>query len=256
MATRARELLDRSRVLLDRSRVAAAQFLAPHQRDIRLTRPHPVIEASRSQAVQPASESALVALCSSMALRDLNLVDSLLAKLEEMESKEQNQDRLGELFQLDHLAARLRRNAENLRILAGRDAGEPAASTSSLVDVIRAAMSSIDHYSRITIGRMVSLGVVGFVAEDLSRLLSELLDNAANQSPPSSTVAVGAHLTEQGSVLLRIEDQGIGLPLERLAELNGRLSAEPVLDSGSVRHMGLAVVGRICRKPPGPACRP
>jgi signal transduction histidine kinase len=148
-----------------------------------------------------------------MALRDLNLVDSLLAKLEEMESKEQNQDRLGELFQLDHLAARLRRNAENLRILAGRDAGEPASSTSSLVDVIRAAMSSIDHYSRITIGRMVSLGVVGFVAEDLSRLLSELLDNAANQSPPSSTVAVSAHLTEQGSVLLRIEDQGIGVPL-------------------------------------------
>jgi anti-sigma regulatory factor (Ser/Thr protein kinase) len=92
---------------------------------------------------------------------------------------------------------------------------------------------------------MVSLGVAGFAAEDLSRLLSELLDNAANQSPPNSTVGVSAHLTEQGSVLLRIEDKGIGIPPERLAELNSRLSGNPVLDSDSVRHMGLAVVGRI-----------
>jgi hypothetical protein len=165
-----------------------------------------------------------------------------------MESKEDDQDRLGELYRLDHLATRLRRNAENLRVLAGRDAGEPSSDTSTLVDVIRAAMSSIDHYSRITIGRMVSLGVAGFAAEDLSRLLSELLDNAANQSPPNSTVGVSAHLTEQGSVLLRIEDKGIGLPPERLAELNGRLSANPVLDSDSVRHMGLAVVGRIANR--------
>jgi anti-sigma regulatory factor (Ser/Thr protein kinase) len=239
--------LDRSRVLLDRSRLAAAQFLAAPPRHP--PRPPRVIEARQESVATPAEdEGALVGICSSVALRDLNLVDSLLAQLEEMEAKEQDQERLSELYRLDHLAARLRRNAENLRILAGRDAGEPASDSSSLVDIIRAAMSSIDHYSRVTIGRVVYLGVVGFAAEDLSRLLAELFDNAANQSPPGSPVGVSAHLTEQGSVLLRIEDEGIGLPQERLDEINSRLGSAPVLDNESVRHMGLAVVGRLARR--------
>jgi two-component sensor histidine kinase len=244
-------LLDRSRVLLDRSRVAAAQFLVAPPRHG--PQPPRVIEAPRETTapVGPAVNAdgeVLAGVCSSVALRDLNLVDSLLAQLEEMEAKEQDQERLSELYRLDHLATRLRRNAENLRVLAGRDAGEPDSDSSSLVDVMRAAMSSIDHYSRITIGRVVSLGVVGFVAEDLSRLLSELFDNAANQSPPSSPVGVSAHLTEQGSVLLRIEDEGIGLPIERIAELNDRLDTAPALDNDSVRHMGLAVVGRLAER--------
>jgi signal transduction histidine kinase len=242
MATRARELLDRSRVLLDRSRVAAAQFLAQPSAP---AQPPRIIEAAPRRT---GGEDALVGICSSVALRDLNLVDSLLAQLEEMEAKEQDQERLGELYRLDHLATRLRRNAENLRVLVGRDAGEAASETSSLVDVMRAAMSSIDHYSRVTIGRVVSLGVVGFAAEDLSRLLAELFDNAANQSSPSSAVGVSAHLTEQGSVLLRIEDEGIGLPQARLAELNESLGSSPSLDSDSARHMGLAVVGRLAAR--------
>jgi anti-sigma regulatory factor (Ser/Thr protein kinase) len=242
MATRARELLDRSRVLLDRSRIAAAHFLAQPAVPVQAPR---IIEAAPSAPRSTGGEDALVGICSSVALRDLNLVDSLLAQLEEMEAKEQDQERLGELYRLDHLATRLRRNAENLRVLVGRDAGEAASETSSLVDVMRAAMSSIDHYSRITIGRVVSLGVVGFAAEDLSRLLAELFDNAANQSSPNSAVGVSAHLTEQGSVLLRIEDEGIGIPPARLADLNKSIENAPPLDSDSARHMGLAVVGRL-----------
>ncbi|SNQ47276.1 Signal transduction histidine kinase [Frankia canadensis] len=191
------------------------------------------------------SAEALSAICSDVALRDLNLVDSLLSLLEELEAREQDAERLAELYQLDHLAARLRRNAENLRVLAGRDASDTAAETTPLVDVIRAAMSSIDHYSRVTIGRVVPLGVVGFAAEDVSRLLAELLDNATKSSPPTTPVRVGVHLTEQGSALLRVEDEGIGLPPERLHLFNDRLRAAPILDDDAVRHMGLAVVGRI-----------
>ncbi|WP_158892264.1 ATP-binding protein [Amycolatopsis anabasis] len=246
MATRARELLDRSRSLFGRSRTAAAQFLGTQRPD---PAPRPAPTPPRAleppRPVEMTSEDALIAICSSVALRDLNLVDSLLAQLEEMEAKEEDQDRLAELYRLDHLATRLRRNAENLRVLAGRDASDTASDTASLVDVVRAAMSSIDHYARVTIGRVVSLGVVGFAAEDLSRLLAELLDNATGQSPPNSAVRVSAHLTEQGSVLVRIEDEGIGLPGERLADLNARLDAAPVLDHDSVQHMGLAVVRRL-----------
>ncbi|MDS0134840.1 MULTISPECIES: ATP-binding protein [unclassified Amycolatopsis] len=251
MASRARELLDRSRVLLDRSRVAAAQFLtAPPKHPgsappagpafVELTRPEPVAE--------PSGEGVLAEICASVALRDLNLLDQLLARLEELEAGEEDHHRLAELYQLDHLATRLRRNAENLRVLAGQDTAGDAARATSVLDLMREAMSSINHYARITIGRVVNLGVVGFAAEDLGRVLAELFDNAANQSSPSSPVHVSAHLTEQGSVLVRIEDEGIGIPADRIGDLNARLAAGGDLDDASARHMGLAVVARLAAR--------
>jgi anti-sigma regulatory factor (Ser/Thr protein kinase) len=245
MATRARarEIFDRSRVLLDRSRVVAAHLLDPPR--------HPVpkaIEAGPRSWGEAARTESLVDVCASIALRDLNLIDTLLAELEEMERKEDDSKRLGQLYRLDHLATRLRRNAENLRVLADRDAGESGGDTTSILDTVRGAMSSIDQYARIGIGRMAPLGVVGFAAEDLSRVVAELLDNAANHSPPTAQVRVSAHLTEEGSVLIRIEDGGIGLPPDRLAELNGRLSQALRLDDDAVRHMGLAVVRRLAER--------
>jgi anti-sigma regulatory factor (Ser/Thr protein kinase) len=245
MATRARarEFLDRSRVLLDRSRVVAAHLLDPPRHA-----PPKALEAAPSAWGEAARNEALGEVCASIALRDLNLIDSLLAELEELERKEDDSTRLGQLYRLDHLAARLRRNAENLRVLAGRDAGDSGGDTTSILDAVRGAMSSIDQYTRIGIGRMVPLGVVGFAADDLSRVLAELLDNAANHSPPSEQVRVSAHLTEQGSVLIRIEDGGIGLPPDRLSDLNRRLAQGLRLDDDAVRHMGLAVVGRLAER--------
>lgn len=248
---RAREILERSRVLLDRSRVAAAQLLDPPRQDgegsdgtaiAALAQPLPARGGEQQEA--------LVDMCANLALRDLNLVDTLLQELEKMEIDEEDEERLGQLYRLDHLAARLRRNAENLRVLAGKDAGGPSTDALSLVDVVRGAMSSIDQYSRVTIGRVASLGVAGFAAEDISRLLAELLDNAANQSPPNAPVRVSAHLTDSGSVLLRIEDEGIGLPPDRMDDLNRRLSPseteiDEVIDDEAVRSMGLTVVRRL-----------
>ncbi|RZQ63844.1 sensor histidine kinase [Amycolatopsis suaedae] len=249
MATRARELLDRSRSLLDRSRAAAAQFLAAQRQAAspQVTQ-RPVIEAAPPRPAPGEQDEVLAGVCASVSLRDLNLVDSLLAQLEQMEAREDDEERLAQLYRLDHLATRLRRNAENLRVLAGREASDNTTDTTSVVDVIRAGMSSIDHYTRVTIGRVVPLGVVGFAADDVSRVVAELLDNATRHSPPNAPVRVSAHLTEQGSVLLRIEDEGIGLPGDRLSELNDRLTGDPVLDHDSVRHMGLAVVRRVASR--------
>ncbi|MEV4150558.1 ATP-binding protein [Amycolatopsis sp. NPDC049691] len=252
MASRARELLDRSRVLLDRSRVAAAQFLtAPPKHPGYAPAPGPAIAQLTPPVAASASSSddaVLAEICASVALRDLNLLDQLLARLEELEAGEEDHHRLAELYQLDHLATRLRRNAENLRVLAGQETADDAARATSVLDVMRAAMSSIDHYARITIGRVVNLGVVGFAAEDLGRVLAELFDNAANQSSPSSPVNVSAHLTEQGSVLVRIEDEGIGIPADRIDGLNARLAAGGDLDDAAARHMGLAVVSRLAAR--------
>ncbi|MEV7045782.1 ATP-binding protein [Amycolatopsis sp. NPDC051061] len=254
MASRARELLDRSRVLLDRSRVAAAQFLtAPPKHPGYAPAAGPAIAALpplEPVAVPEATadDAVLAEICASVALRDLNLLDQLLARLEELEAGEEDHHRLAELYQLDHLATRLRRNAENLRVLAGQETADDAARATSVLDVMRAAMSSIDHYARITIGRVVNLGVVGFAAEDLGRVLAELFDNAANQSSPSSPVNISAHLTEQGSVLVRIEDEGIGIPADRVDGLNARLAAGGDLDDAAARHMGLAVVSRLAAR--------
>jgi signal transduction histidine kinase len=254
MASRARELLDRSRVLLDRSRVAAAQYLtAPPKHPAHPPAAGPALAqlpppAPVAVPEAPADDAVLAEICASVALRDLNLLDQLLARLEELEAGEEDHHRLAELYQLDHLATRLRRNAENLRVLAGQETADDAARATSLLDVMRAAMSSIDHYARITIGRVVNLGVVGFAAEDLGRVLAELFDNAANQSSPSSPVNVSAHLTEQGSVLVRIEDEGIGIPADRVDGLNARLAAGGELDDAAARHMGLAVVSRLAAR--------
>lgn len=243
--TRVREMLERSRrSLLDgtarqrlegstkqlwqRSRATVASLVGP--------------SAGTEQAD---SQDVLAGVCSSVALRDLNIVDSLLEQLEKMEADEDDPAALAQLYKLDHLVTRLRRNGENLRVLAGRDAGYGPDEPSSLVDVIRAAMSSIEHYTRVELGKVATLGVIGFAADDVSRLLAELLDNATGHSPPASTVTVGAHLTERGSVLVRIEDNGIGLPAARLSALNERLASSPVLDRNSVQHMGLAVVRRL-----------
>ena len=224
----ARQRLEGStRQLLERSRDSVAQFVGV---------PGPA---------EPGSQDVLAGVCSSVALRDLNLVDALLEQLERMEVDEDDPEALERLYTIDHLATRLRRNSENLRVLAGREAGGGSDAPLALVDVIRAGMSGIADYQRVRLGTMTSLEVVGPAADDLSRVLAELLDNATAHSPPSSEVAVGAHLTERGSVLVRVEDSGIGLPPDRLSELNERLAGSPRLDRGTVQHMGLAVVRRL-----------
>ncbi|MGH3622874.1 MAG: sensor histidine kinase [Sciscionella sp.] len=243
-----------ARALLNKARLAAAQLLVPKQASLAIPRPatpnetaaQEVSEATVEQEGQ--AQDALAGMCAGVAQRDLNLVDSLLAHLENMEANEDDPDTLARFYRLDHLGTRLRRNAENLRVLAGQEASGGGSETSAIVDVIRAAMSSIEHYRRVEIGWVAALGVVDFAAEDVSRLLAELLDNATAWSPPTSMVTVSAHVTEQGSVLLRVEDAGIGLQADRLGELNDLLSADPMLDSKSIEHMGLAVVRRLAGK--------
>lgn len=224
----ARQRLEGStRALIERSRGSVAQLVG----------------TSGEEATAP--QDVLAEVCSSIALRDLNLVDALLEQLEHMEVDEDDPEALQRLYTVDHLATRLRRNSENLRVLAGREAGGGSEQPQGLLDVVRAGTSAIADYERVRLGTVAPLDVVGLAADDLSRVLAELLDNAAAHSPPNSEVVVGGHLTEQGSVLLRVEDSGIALPPDRLSELNERLAGSPRLNRGTVQHMGLAVVRRL-----------
>jgi hypothetical protein len=187
-------------------------------------------------------------VCSTLALRDLNLINSVLDELQEMYRNESNPDLLGKLYRIDNLANLLRRNSENMLVLTGKGANDTGVGEASLVDVLRAAASPIRQFDRIAFGRIVAAGIVAPAAADVVRVLAELLDNAANNSPPTTQVRASAHFTESGSVLVRIEDDGLGLSEERLFGVNKRLSRAPEFEPDAVAHMGLSVIARLAAR--------
>lgn len=186
-------------------------------------------------------------ICERFALQLLGHAENLRPALDRLESDEHDEERLRRLYEIDHSVTRMRRAARDLRILAGVEDGELGGYTSSLVDVIRAAESSIEHYPNVIIGRVVHLAVVPYASDDFSSLLAALLDNATSYSP--STVTVSAHLLDSGSVMLRVEDNGIGLPPAHLEVLNTALAGPvPRVNDRTGRHTGFPVVHRLARR--------
>jgi hypothetical protein len=186
-------------------------------------------------------------LLANVALRDLTLIESLLETVEEAERDEQDPGRLAFLFRLDHLATRLRRSSENLLVLAGRDAPDGPEGPVPLLEVVRAAISESADYARVDIGRLPPVAIGPHAADDLSHLLAELLDNALAMSPAQTTVTVSGS-GASNTVLVVVEDDGIGIPMQRLAEYNTRLAAPPALDAAAARQMGLYVVASLAHR--------
>ncbi|MFF7634834.1 ATP-binding protein [Kitasatospora sp. NPDC008050] len=194
-----------------------------------------------------------------LAMRTLTLVERQLVLIEALESREADAAQLESLFRLDHLATRMRRNSENMLLLAGLENSSRSRKTVTLLDVVRAAVSEIERYERVKLGFLAAVRLSGAVADDTSHLLAELLENATAFSPPQEQVEVGGWQLDNGEVMISVSDRGIGLPAERLHALNGQL-AEPlpagpadrrdVLLSGALsgRSMGLFVVARLAAR--------
>ncbi|GAA2071580.1 nitrate- and nitrite sensing domain-containing protein [Streptomyces albiaxialis] len=192
-----------------------------------------------------------------LSLRTLGLVERQLGVIEELEENETDPDRLGTLFKLDHLATRMRRHTENLLLLAGAEhASGHQRAPAPLLDVLRAAVSEIERYERVALGSVPPhTQISGFAADDLSHLMAELLDNAASFSPPETEVRLSGWLLESGEVALSVQDSGIGVGDEQLAELNARLGdpaaqepPEQGRDGQNVLGMGLYVVARLAAR--------
>ncbi|MER5709522.1 nitrate- and nitrite sensing domain-containing protein [Streptomyces sp. NPDC002122] len=164
-----------------------------------------------------------------LSLRSLGLVERQLGVIEKLEEREQDPDRLATLFKLDHLATVMRRHSENLLVLAGHEHVHGHAGPVPLVDVLRAAVSEIERYERVTIQSLPAHAqIAGFAADDLSHLVAELLENATSFSPPDAEVQLSGWLLETGEVMLSVQDAGIGMTDSRLTELNARLAdADP-----------------------------
>ncbi|UQI47698.1 nitrate- and nitrite sensing domain-containing protein [Streptomyces sp. HU2014] len=202
------------------------------------------------EAVRLAAEQALLrgnvnAMFTNLSRRSQGLIQRQLSLISELESREADPDQLSSLFRLDHLATRMRRNGENLLVLAGEEPGRRWTRPVPLVDVLRAAASEVEQYERIELSGVPPTEVAGRVVNDLVHLLAELLENATSFSSPQTKVKVTGHALPDGRVLVEIHDTGIGLSPEDLAAINERLASPPTVDVSVSRRMGLFVVGRL-----------
>jgi signal transduction histidine kinase len=207
-------------------------------------------DAVHQQAVRSAVEEAnlrsgLRNTFVNLSRRSQGLVERQLRLMEELERQEENPQQLANLFKLDHLATRMRRNNENLMVLSGSDVTRRFTRPVPLADVLRAGASEIEQYQRVIVQAAPQVEIVGYAASDLVRLVAELLDNATAFSPPRSQVLIGGRPRPGGGVLIDVVDQGVGMAEEELAEANGRLLAVDSEDLPASRQMGLFVVARL-----------
>jgi signal transduction histidine kinase len=183
-----------------------------------------------------------------MSRRSRSLVDQQLALIDRLERNEDDPERLDNLFRLDHLAARLRRNSANLLVLAGaplvRDQRDPV----PLSTVINAAVSEVEDYRRVGIAGLPDCALLGAAAGGAIHLFAELIDNALRYSPPTTPVRVSASAGGDGGVVVRVADSGLGMNDADRRIANMRLQAGSEVTPDNARHMGLFVVGRIAAR--------
>ncbi len=183
-----------------------------------------------------------------LARRNQSLLDRQIEFIDGLEAQEQDPDQLENLFKLDHLATRMRRNAESLLVLAGAEPPRRRARPVDLADVVRVAIGEVEDFTRINLLALDETTVGGNAAVDLAHLLSELMENATQFSPPDSTVEVSGQMTPEGGYTVTIADHGIGMSAEQLAEANVLLSSPPPVGLALSRSLGFIVVGRLARR--------
>ncbi len=177
--------------------------------------------------------------------RSQSLVELQLSVIEDLEADEQDPQRLAELFQIDHIATRLRRNGENLQVLAGGRPVRRETGPVATVELLRAATSEVKDYQRITLGNAPRGSVQAEAAADIVHILAELLENAIRSSPPGEQVVLTADRGFDGGVLVEVVDVGLGMTREDLEAANARLAAGASVSPETTRRMGLFVVSRL-----------
>ncbi|HZD38984.1 MAG TPA: nitrate- and nitrite sensing domain-containing protein, partial [Actinomycetes bacterium] len=182
-----------------------------------------------------------------LARRSQGLLDRQLELIDRLERNEADPEALENLFKLDHLATRMRRNAEDLIVLSGAEPPRRWSQPVALVDVVRAALAEVEDYQRVELLPIDDIGVAGHAVSDMVHALAEIIENAISFSPPGTKVQVAGQPVSNGYVL-EIEDRGLGMSDEELVEANERLANPPMIDFALSRMMGLYVVGRLAQR--------
>ncbi|MET7772818.1 nitrate- and nitrite sensing domain-containing protein [Nocardia sp. NPDC005366] len=210
------------------------------------------LDRVQSTAFELASEQAVMRRnstesMSNLARRNQNLVRRQLGLISEFEQEELDPKALSNLFELDHLATRMRRNAESLLVLVGEGSPRRWAEPIPLTDVIRAGLSEVDDYRRVMLRRIDDVAITGAVVTELAHMLAELIENGLAFSPPDLEVEIYGRKLPNG-YLLAVVDHGVGMPADQLAEANARLRGERDFLVAPTRYLGHYVVGRLARR--------
>ncbi len=204
------------------------------------------VEAAESH--RGAVKEGLSNIVVNLARRSQSLLDRQVEYLDRLESTEEDPDRLAQLFKVDHLATRMRRNAESLLVLAeaepGRRRGEPV----EIADVLRVAIGEVENYQHIELRDVGDGQVSANVAVDIAHLVAELMENATQFSPPNTPVEVKGTFNDVKRFVVTITDQGMGLDEEKLAKTNALLASPPELGLGMGRSLGFMVIGRLAQR--------
>ncbi|MEM7274816.1 MAG: ATP-binding protein [Actinomycetota bacterium] len=203
------------------------------------------VEAGESQ--RGAVKAGLATIVVNLARRSQTLLDRQVEYLDRLESTEEDPDRLAELFKVDHLATRMRRNAESLKVLAEDDPGRRRGGPVDISDVLRVAMGEVETYEHIELRSIDQGEVDAGTAMDLAHLVAELMENATQFSPPETPVEVAGRFADE-QFIVSIKDRGMGMPAEKLEQANATLADPPELGLGMGRSLGFMVVGRLAQR--------
>ena len=180
----------------------------------------------------------------SLARRNQSLLQRQLRMLDEMERNSEDPESLEQLFRLDHLTTRMRRQAEGLIILSGAAPGRGWRKPVPVIEALRGALGEIEDYNRVELNTESPDFLQGAGVADVTHLLAELIENAVLYSPPGTKVSVRCGRVANGYVI-EIEDGGLGIPDEIMARLNVRLAQAPDFDLADSDQLGLFVVSRL-----------
>jgi len=205
-------------------------------------------EAVRLAANEAALRGNVNAMFVNLSRRSQSLVERQIRVITGLEQGEQDSKRLASLFQMDHLATRMRRNSENLLVLAGQELSRRWSRPVALVDVLRAAASEIEQYERVTLNVQPGISIRRETVSDVVHLTAELVENATSFSDAGTQVMLAAQLQGNGWTLIEVTDQGVGMRAEQVGPANWRLANPPVMDVAVSRRMGLFVVARLAAR--------
>ncbi|WP_280499038.1 sensor histidine kinase [Nocardia farcinica] len=211
------------------------------------------IDDIHGQALRLASDQAQMRsqvndMFETLSRRNRALIDQQLGLIEELEHDEADPSRLRSLFRLDHLVTRMRRNGNNLLVLAGTRVRRNRAVPVDLAEVLQAAMSEVEDFHRVRLLSGPDVEIAGAVAPDLVHLLAELLDNALRFSPPDAAVDLSVAASISGGIVIEIVDTGIGMSDEDMERANRTVAAGGAITVETARRMGLFVVGRLAER--------
>jgi signal transduction histidine kinase len=182
-----------------------------------------------------------------LARRNQALLHRQLGLLDGMERRADEPEQLEDLFRIDHLTTRMRRHAEGLIILSGDSPGRSWSQPVPFIDVLRAAVAEVEDYTRIQAEVRTKAALAGHAVADVVHMLAELLENATVFSPPGTLVRVQGELVGRGFAV-EVEDRGLGLTEERLAEINHDLAEVPAFDLAGSDRLGLFITGRLAHR--------